>query len=305
MSTLERLLVTGEDELERALLGSSLTEAPSQAGLHDTALALGLTASAATALVATLPSTAGALGALSAEATSVTAPLGAAAAPGIAASSVAATAGVASLTTLGKSLIGGALVSFLALTTVDQTLGSPPNERSRPAARAALAAPARTSEPALAFNAAPVSAAPSAAPATAEVAPERGVRRSAAPASSPVGTVVPLPSAPPRAVSEPEAPPREAKAPPTDASLAAETRLLDRARAALIQGDTPGASRLLEQYDSGHPSRVLSYEAALLRVRLLLATGQRARAAAQARRIISSYPENVHADSLRRLAAEP
>jgi TolA-binding protein len=92
---------------------------------------------------------------------------------------------------------------------------------------------------------------------------------------------------------------------PTDASLAAEIRLLDLARGALAAGDSERAGRLLDAYSSNRPSAVLAQEAALLRVRLLLARGQRPAAAELARHIIAHYPESAHVDSLRRLAAEP
>jgi hypothetical protein len=310
MTELERLLVSSDDELERALLGAVVAEAPSSAGLRDTALALGLATSTSAVFLVSLPTTAANLGV---EATSVTASLGAtatatsAATASVAASSVAATAGVASLATLGKSLVGGALVSFLALTTVDHTFTASSVERPRvtatpaaPGAQSLLPPPSRR-----ASSHGAASDAPTPAEAVVAAVVEPSARRSSRgasrrPLSQALGAPTPNPAE--RPAVTPPAPP--ANTAPSAASLAAETRLLDRARAALARGETAAAQQLLSQYDAARPSAVLALEAALLRVRLLLATGQRSAAAEQARQLIALYPGNAHAESLRRLAAE-
>ncbi|MDF3070509.1 MAG: hypothetical protein K0R38_6110 [Polyangiaceae bacterium] len=294
MNEHSRLLESTDDPLERALLGAVLAESPSEASLRDAALALGLTATAATALVTTLPAVATSLGASPAAA----APLVVSGvAPG-----VAATAGAASLLTLGKALVGGAIVSFLALTTVDRTLSA---EGSAPSV--AVVTSSRT-QPGLS---APQAATPVSAVEVVAVTPppepavvEPSSRRSLSPAPRPATVVVPqeAPSAP--AILDAPAPEAPKGVTPNAASLAAETRLLASARTALASGDTGTAAQLLQQYQAGEPSGILAREAALLRVRLLLATGQRAAASEQARHIISLYPRDAHADSLRRLAAE-
>jgi anti-sigma factor RsiW len=92
MTDFERLWTSSEDDLERALLGSVLAEAPSATGLRDAALALGLTATTATALLSTLPHAASAL---APEASVATVPLAASVAPTAVASGVAATASAA------------------------------------------------------------------------------------------------------------------------------------------------------------------------------------------------------------------
>lgn len=310
MKELERLLTSSEDELERALLVSVMAEAPSPAGLRDTALALGLTASAAAALLTTLPHAASSLGA---PVTTAVLPLGVTAAASggvttstVAASTVATTAGVASLATLGKSLVGGALVSFIALTTVDYTLGTESAPRDQVRAAAVQQAEPRVSQKTRGARAVAVDAALPAEEEEEPVVVPRGGRRSMTRASSPPPLPVPAEAPPPPAAPADELPaPTPVATAPNDASLATETRLLDRARAALARGDTASAGDWLSRYSAAKPSAVLAHEAALLRVRLLLAKGQRAAAAEQARRIISLYPENAHADSLRRLAAEP
>lgn len=313
-----RLLDSSNDEVERALLDAVRAELPHPSGLRNTALALGLTASTANALAATLPA-AGAVGAsLGVEAASGVSALGSSAGvvtsgavTGSASGTVAAL-GSASLGALGKSLLGGTLLSFLALTTLDQTLGLAPDQAAS-SPTASSAAPARRQLPAALPAAATV--------ASSEVtsAPEPG--RAASPSSSaesrralarvptpaPVVEAGPVDRAPASAAFAPPAPPpiAPAAAAAANASLTAEVRLLDRARAALAAGDTVTAGRLLDAYASNRPSSVLAQEAGLLRVKLLLARGQRSAAAELARQVIATHPESTHVDSLRRLAAEP
>jgi hypothetical protein len=209
------------------------------------------------------------------------------------------------LLTLGKGLVGGAIISFLALTTVDRTLsaeGSAPSvavvtsSRTQPV----LSAP-QAATPVRAVEVMAVTPPPELA--VVEPSSRRSLSLSPAPPPAPVAVPQEAPSAP--AILDAPAPAEAPKAvTPSAASLAAETRLLASARTALGSGDTGTAAQLLQQYQAGDPSGILAREAALLRVRLLLATGQRAAASEQARHIISLYPRDAHADSLRRLAAE-
>jgi hypothetical protein len=92
---------------------------------------------------------------------------------------------------------------------------------------------------------------------------------------------------------------------PASSSLAAEIRLLDQARAAIAAGNSSRATELLDAYAASRPSQVLAQEAALLRVRLLLARGDQHAAAVLARRTMAEHPESAHADWLRDTAAQP
>lgn len=292
------LLENSDDEFELALLGAVRAERPSPHGLRDTALALGLGAGAAHTLAATLPTTS------SATSAATNAVSGAAGTVG-----VSSAIGVVSVGAVGKSLVGGALISFLALTTLDKTL-----DTSTSPAVPATAVPRSAHEANVSPSAAPSSGVvpvlvePSVTPQASPASPALGAgsRRVATrdPSLPPASDSRPANRAPASATFDSVAQPA-AVAAPTDASLAAEIRLLDLARGALGAGDSERAGRLLDAYSSSRPSAVLAQEAALLRVRLLLARGQRPAAAELARRIIAQYPESAHVDSLRRLAAEP
>lgn len=325
MSDLRPLLESSDDELELALLGSVRAELPRPSALRDTALALGLASSTASALAATLP-VPSAVASLTANAVSVAAPLGSsgsalvtssagagAATAGL--SGAVGAAGAASLGVLGKGLLAGALVSFLALNAVDRTLGtsshrapsaspapSPVQRVERPAQGPTEQGAAVVAPPTVTGDAQPV---PEPSPSPAPVSHGGGRR-----ASSPLAGVAPIAEPPPSNAPAPTNAAFEPVPPATptalaDASLAAEIRLLDQARAALAAGQLDRASRLLDAHAADRPSSVLAQEAALLRVRLLLARGQRSAATELARRIIAQHPESAHVDSLRRLAAEP
>lgn len=322
MTELRPLIESSDDELELALLGCARSELPRAVSVRDTALALGLAIPTANALGASL-STAGSLGAAASTTLSsavtggaVAGSAGAGGAPGL-----AGTAGALSFGALGKSLVGGALASFMALTAYDQTLGasshrsSPPPEvtsvvnvaarhpSERIAAPGALAAPLPAPEP----LAAEVEVAPVQAPAPRPHS--RRVARSLAPVPARVSAEPPSAPAPAPAPAQPApAPvvaPERPKPAPLLASLAEEIRVLDQARSALAAGDATRAGRLLDAYEQSRHGPTLTQEAALLRVRLLLARGQRRDAARLARRIIAEHPESAHAHSLRTLASEP
>jgi hypothetical protein len=319
VTELRRLLESSDDDVERALLDAVRAERPHASGLRSTALALGLTVSTANALAATLPAASACGSALGVEAASAVFPVGssggvvASAAATTSASGNVAALGSVSLGVLGKSLLGGTLVSFLALTTLDQTLGLAPNQASS-SRTASSARPASHGRPPAAVPAAAViaSAAATSVPeplpsanTSRSVDNRRALARLLEPA--PVAEAVPVDRAPATATFAPLAQPQIAPgaAAAASASLTAEIRLLDRARAALTAGDTVTAGRLLDAYASNRPSSVLTQEAGLLRVKLLLARGQRSAAAQLARQILATQPESSHADSLRRLAAEP
>jgi len=304
------LLESSDDELERALLLSARADMPSRGGLQDTALALGLAAPAAKALADALLGASAASGvhatASAATASSATASASALASSttsALGASTVAGATASASVATIAKFLVGGALVSFVSMAALDRivTPSAPP---AAPQARAQGGNVA----PAPVFEASPVAPraeTPLVATAEAPVpAPESDHRKAALKRSA--GASAPEPAQPVTGAAPSSAvfAAPSAAATPSNASLAAEIRLLDRTRAALGAGDTQGAQRLLHSYDQSRPSGVLSQEANLLRVRLLLARGDRRSAASLARQIIAEHPESTHVDSLRSLAAE-
>lgn len=316
MTELRPLLESTDDELERALLRSVRAERPSGLGLRETALALGLAGSTAEALAASLTA-ASSLSHAAAPVTSATATSTAAtstAATSTAAASTAAASGgatgavgAATLGVVGKSLFGGALVSFLALTTLDYSLGS--SYRPQPvlpaigatsAARKAEASPVPVAV--VHVDSHDAEAAPPAAPAAASSAAYPLPSRLEPVAPAPAPAIVHAPSNATFTLPARPEPPLGAT---PNASLAAEIRVLDEARAALAAGNSARAASLLERYAANRPSAVLAQEAALLRVRLLLNQGDRASASQLARRIIHDHPESAHVDSLRSLAAEP
>lgn len=314
MTELRPLLESTTDELERALLRSFRAELPRGPGLRDTALALGLAGSTAEALAASL-SAAGSLSHAGAPVVSVTAPstsTATAVSMGATSGGVKGALGAVSLGVVGKSVLGGALVSFLALTTLDYSQRAS-SYRPQPALPASSAVTvARTPEaspvqpvavmPAVSPDAEP---APAAAPVVASAAGRSSPSRLGPPAPAPAPAPPPaIVEAPSKATFALPARPEPSGAAP-NASLAAEIRLLDQARAALAAGDSSHAAALLDRYAANRPSAVLAQEAALLRVRLLLKQGDRAGATQLARRIIHEHPESTHVDSLRTLAAEP
>jgi hypothetical protein len=316
VTELQRLLDSSDDEMERALLGAVGAERPHASALRSTALALGLTVSTADALAATLPAASAFGTSLGVEATSGAVQLGSSA--GVASSAAATTSaaggiaalGSASLGVLGKSLLGGTLLSFVALTTLDRTVGLSPKPGSSSSGTSSVRpAPPEPRVPALPAAAVVGSAATaSIEPSTlAHSKPSTDNRRELARLSKPVlvADTAPAEPAPGKAAFAVGQEPHEAAAAAAKASLTAEIRLLDRARAALAAGDAVTAGQLLDIYAANRPSGVLTQEAGLLRVKLLLVRGQRSAAAELARQIIATHPESTHVDSLRRLAAEP
>lgn len=302
MTELRPLRECSDDELELALLGAASSDAPTPSGLRDAALALGLTAATAHTIAATLPATI----AGSAGSSVATAPLASSSALAGAAGSGVALGGAA-LGTVAKSLLGGALLSFVALTAVDHTLNRAPAASSVRAPSAVTVSAAEPAEvtPAVASPANPEPSPPAAATATPRPASAANPLLPMA-ASEPVSVALPeKSSAPTSAAFAPLASAKATEAPPSPSSLTAEIRLLDRARAALAAGDAGGAAQALDAYAASRPSGVLTQEATVLRVRLLIARGQRAEAVELARRSVAQHPESAQADLLRQLANAP
>lgn len=249
MTELPRLLEHSDDDFERALLGAGRSELPRPAALRDAALAIGIVASTADALAASAPMASGT--------TAVTG----------GATTVAASATVAAL---GKSVLGGALVTLLGLTAVDHFVAAgPPQQTVAPlSARAPDAADvAKTAT--IPTLPAPVSTTdPLVQPPETESAPIHSARRSPLPPEQ--LAPAPMPErrspAPTNAAFAPiELPRSSSAAAVANPSLAAEVRLLDRARAALAAGDLASARQALDTYAANRPSPTLAREAALLR----------------------------------------
>jgi len=141
--------------------------------------------------------------------------------------------------------------------------------------------------------------APPVSPEPAEPPPPVDAKPGAEATPTPLATAVAKrsDSAPPSRAFEP-------LAPPDQAALKREVAAVDAARAALRSGDARGALGLLALYDKGFPGGVLSPEVSVLRVRALLAVGERARAEEIARRVIDADPAGPHADVVRSLLVD-
>jgi hypothetical protein len=252
VTELPRLLDHGDDAFERALLGAGRSELPRPAALREAALAIGIVASTADALAASLPATHGAT-----------------AATGGAATSVATSATVAAL---GKGVLGGALVTLLGLTAVDHFVAAEPQQRvAAPISARAPGTVDGTRAPSVSVLPAPLPAAePLVQPPEldSELAPMHGARRPSFPSEQLAPAAAPelRGPAPTNAAFEPLAQPRPSSpAVVANPSLAAEVRLLDRARAALAAGDRASARQALDAYSANRPGPTLAHEAALLR----------------------------------------
>jgi hypothetical protein len=249
VTELPRLLDHGDDDFERALLGAGRSESPRPAALREAALAIGIAASTADALAGSLPTTPGT-----------------AAVTG-GASGVAASATVA---VLGKGVLGGALVTLLGLSAVDHfVLAEPPQRAAAPiAARAPSAADATKVTAIPALPAAFSNVDPLVQPREPEPEPIHHAHRAALGSEPLASAAAPQArrTAPTTAAFAPIEQPRPASsAVVANPSLAAEVRLLDRARAALAAGDIAAARQALDTYAASRPSATLANEAALLR----------------------------------------
>jgi len=83
--------------------------------------------------------------------------------------------------------------------------------------------------------------------------------------------------------------------------LEREVAQLDHARAALSAGQPVQALRELDMYRAQTPKGVLAAESVVLRVKALLALGQRSAAEAAARPMLVNAPQSRHAERLREL----
>ncbi|MBX3264735.1 MAG: hypothetical protein KF782_33995, partial [Labilithrix sp.] len=88
-------------------------------------------------------------------------------------------------------------------------------------------------------------------------------------------------------------------------SLQREVELLDAVKRGLRAGLSDEAERALDAYDAEFGQGAMKQEAGFLRIRLLLAKGDRAGAVALGEELLRRHPDNVHAKRIRAaLAAE-
>ncbi len=93
-------------------------------------------------------------------------------------------------------------------------------------------------------------------------------------------------------------------APAGSASIAREVELLDSVKAKLGAGQAGEAARALDAYDAEFPAGTLRPEATVLRIRTLLASGDRAGAEKLGNAFLAEHPSGVHAKRVRALLGE-
>lgn len=93
-------------------------------------------------------------------------------------------------------------------------------------------------------------------------------------------------------------------APAGSASIAREVELLDSVKAKLGAGQAGEAARALDAYDAEFPAGTLRPEATVLRIRTLLASGDRASAEKLGSAFLAEHPSGVHAKRVRALLGE-
>jgi len=113
------------------------------------------------------------------------------------------------------------------------------------------------------------------------------------------------PVVPAAAVEPPVAADHKSTKPVRVNALAAESALLQSARAELRAGNLEGASDALQHLRRRFPRGVLNQERDVLRIELASARGDEAGARRLAARFLRAYPESPHAAQLRPLTAAP
>ncbi|MDF2692472.1 MAG: hypothetical protein K0S65_855 [Labilithrix sp.] len=87
--------------------------------------------------------------------------------------------------------------------------------------------------------------------------------------------------------------------PVAGSSLHREVELLDAVKRSLRTGTPADAARALDAYDAEFPNGTLKPESGFLRIRVLLAKGDRAAAVALGDELLSRHPNSVHAKRIR------
>jgi hypothetical protein len=278
----ERLLDTDATETERALLDSASDDVPSAHARSSTLAAMGVgagaligashAAHAATKLVATG-----------------------------AASGATKGAGAVSALLLLKWVGTGAVVGSVVAAAV-ATATTPGLIFSKRAVRAsgepAAVVQATPSRPGLQYGGA-AAALPAPAPDRAQIEASKHVHVPPPERADRPASVVGAGDTQLAVVASPPAPsPAEAR---PASSVAAEVASLDRARSALAAGDAREALVRLSAHDAAFATGALQPEAVVLRVRALIAVGERGRAAEVANRFIAAHPESAQTGPLRAL----
>ncbi|RYZ05502.1 MAG: hypothetical protein EOO73_19825 [Myxococcales bacterium] len=256
MTDPERLSKRGAG-LAAELLRSSADEQPTDAGLHRTLAALGVSSVLLTSTSA-------------AAAAATSAKMAAAASAGASATSAAgagkAVTGALLLKWVGVGVVGGvSLASAAALVT---TPPAPPPAVSAPAPR---------------FTAAPVMK---------RARPPSGVALAATPAAS--ADAPDQPAAPPRATTSAREVVTVAR-PEASAPLAAEVAYVDSARAALAAGQSESGLAQLARYEREFPEPRLLPEVLFLQLETYQRLGRATEARRAAERLVASFPKSPHA----------
>lgn len=274
-SDIKRLLEEGADPFEQSLLASAKRDRMSPEAAQTLAAALGVT---------TVCGTAAGLGG-SVVASSSVAPKAIASMP---AAKIAAIFGWKTvLLAVGGAglLLGGAVVAFATLSRHPGENGAP---RSAAVAVASMVPTARM---------VPIPA------------PDAPLGATEAPSVEAEATSATIPSSPAPAKRSARAP-RSAHELPSPAEtatndVAAEVRLVERARRALASGDLTKANALLDDYERSFPHGSLAQEAAILRIDALALSGDRTATEHAVAAYLAAHPRSPHAARLRAMIAAP
>jgi hypothetical protein len=142
-----------------------------------------------------------------------------------------------------------------------------------------------------------VAVAPRTAAPTAVRSPEN-----AAPSPEPSSAPGALDLTPAEAPAKVVAKPRPATAP--SSSLSRELEVLKQAHEALARGNPNGALAALDDYHARFPQGALGAEETVIRVRALLARGDRARATAIAHQFSTAHPDSLYARRVEALVSD-
>ena len=183
----------------------------------------------------------------------------------------------------GAVLAVGGVVTAGVMAVRGQVRPSAGGETATGAIVAPAPAPAATATPTAVS--APASVATQTPTPTPQSAPPPASRTSSRPR---------LRAASPRATPSPAARSRDG-----GATLADEVRVLEQAQGALAAGDAAGALKLCDRYQAAFAAGKLAPEETILRVRALLATGDRRRAVDLAQSFVSAHPDSPYATRLR------
>jgi hypothetical protein len=198
----------------------------------------------------------------------------------------AATAAGGSIAPKAAGLGGVALAKWLAVAVAVLLAATAAVVATRHDTAPVLVAPRSTEAPPLATAALPVDA-PAPPLAGAPLAP-----------TVPVAPTAPV-AAPRAAVPKPHDPPA-----PTS-TLADQVSAMDRARAALEEGDAARALRLVDEYEAHFRGGAFQQEADVLRVEALVRRGDRAGAQRAGARFLAAHPQSPHASHVRALLEGP